>query len=69
MNAVAADANASPALVASAAAFTRLAGLAGPQADAGVRTLLDDVLKAMGSKPRPALPERSTGFDLRYLHA
>ncbi|MBC5782635.1 AAA family ATPase [Ramlibacter sp. USB13] len=66
---IAADPNASPALVSSAANFTQLAGLAGARADAGVKVMLGDMLEAMGCKLRPGIPERATRFDLRYLHA
>ncbi|NML42504.1 AAA family ATPase [Ramlibacter sp. G-1-2-2] len=69
VEAVASDPNVSPALVASAASFTRLARLSGDQADTGVKTMLHDMLRAMGSKLRSSVPERSTRFDLRYLHA
>jgi transitional endoplasmic reticulum ATPase len=69
VDAVAADANVSPALLASAARFTTLAQLSGSAADDGVKLMLGDMLKALGHEMRSGVPERSTRFDLRYLNA
>lgn len=68
VDAVAAQTKVSPAMVASAARFTRLAQLQRGQADDGVRTMLGDMLKALGSRMQASVPERSTRFDLRYLN-
>jgi len=65
---VAAQTKVSPAMVASAARFTRLAQLQRSQADDGVRIMLGDMLKALGSRIQASVPERSTRFDLRYLN-
>lgn len=68
LEAVAASPQVSPALVASAASFSQLACLSGERADGAVTLMLGDMVNAMGGDLRPALPERSTRFDLRYLN-
>jgi SpoVK/Ycf46/Vps4 family AAA+-type ATPase len=62
------DASVSPAMLASAARFSRLAKLSGPAVDEGVKLMLGDMVNAMGMKLRSSVPERSTRFDLRYLN-
>jgi len=65
---VGSDVSVSPGMLASAARFARLAGLAGTDVDAGVKAMLSDMVNSMGLKLRSAVPERSTRFDLRYLN-
>ena len=62
------DVSVSPGMLASAARFTRLAGLTEASVDAGVKAMLGDMVNSMGLKLRSNVPERSTRFDLRYLN-
>lgn len=65
---VAAAPTVSPALVASASRFAALASLHGGAADSGVRTMLTDMVAALGGDFRTRLPERATRYDTRYLN-
>ncbi len=68
IDAVAAEAHLTPALLASAARFVSLSGARGGQADEAARLMLGDHLKAMGHKTSDLALPHSTRFDLQYLN-
>lgn len=66
---VVANDSVTPAMLASAAQFARLASAgSGAAPDDAIRHALADNLKAMGQDKPWTLPERGTRFDFRYLH-
>ncbi len=65
---VGSDASVSPGMLASAARFSRLAGLQGDGVDAGIKAMLADMVNSLGLKLNSNVPETSTRFDLRYLN-
>jgi SpoVK/Ycf46/Vps4 family AAA+-type ATPase len=68
MDSLASEADVSPAMLASAAQFTRIANLPTNEVDRGVKTVVLQVAKAMGHKLGSKVPDRSTRFDTQYLH-
>ena len=69
VDAVAAVAEVTPALLDSAARFAELTtGCSGGSADEAVRVLIDGHMKAAGHAEPPLAPQRTIRFDLRYLN-
>jgi len=62
------DEHVTPAMLASAARFARMASTTGNDVDLATRHVLTDHLKALGHKAPANVPVRATRFDTRYLN-
>lgn len=62
------DEHVTPAMLASAARFARMASIKGRDVDLATRHVLTDHLKALGRDMPGIVPVRSTRFDTRYLN-